>query len=254
MTLTWSIPRVGSHLLYLSFVGLLCFGASCGGSSPPPSSATTEPEQSPAAASDEPAAVDEAPSDQPSASVGDAAAEEGAPEAEPAADKNPAMEQLRLTYRMTETGLTVDASGVRFLANVKPVRVGDGWGVEVSVEGSVKDDKKHNLLSPKGGPLAFAGEVKRKGQSARFGDKRQGDTDETLSPGKPFKTTRTWPGSTGEQALTAGDELKLEVGLWGFGDNAQKRRPVRDFLLIKMKVGKNKPLPLLEPPASAQGG
>src|SRR4030095_12233908 len=100
----------------------------------------TEPEPSSAADADQPPVAEgEASSDQPSTKTEEAAAEEEAPAAESAAAKDPTKEELLKKYRMTETGLTVEISGVRFLANVKPVPIGKGWGVEVAVEGAVKD-------------------------------------------------------------------------------------------------------------------
>ncbi len=34
------------------------------------------------------------------------------------------------------------------------------------------------------------------------------------------------------QALRTGDELELEIALWGLGTDAKSRRPVRDFCLV----------------------
>jgi hypothetical protein len=67
---------------------------------------------------------------------------------------------------------------------------------------------------------------------------------------KPLKFAREWPGKGGK-GLAAGDELTLQVGLWGLGDNAETRRPVRNFVLIKMVAGKKKPQPVVTPPTSA---
>ncbi|HEY3237518.1 MAG TPA: hypothetical protein VGJ84_22555 [Polyangiaceae bacterium] len=232
--------------------------SSCGGSSPPaesasehaapPAEATKSAEASQANSGTEPA---------PSGAESPAKTEaKGAQAGEPASEAAQGSQATApiTKYRITDKGLLIDMTGVHFVATVKPVRVEAGWGVEVDLQGEARDDKEHNLLSPKSGPLAFGGEVKRKGQSARFGDKRSEDSNLTLGPNKPLKTTRTWPGTTGEKPLSAGDELKLEVGLWGLGDTPETRKRVREFFIVRMTAGKQKPLPVIEPPASAGGG
>ena len=60
--------------------------------------------------------------------------------------------------------------------------------------------------------------------------------------------TRDWPGTSGTAALRSGDEIALEVGLWGLGDDADSRRPVAKFFLVTMKVGAKSPEPRVTTP------
>jgi hypothetical protein len=168
---------------------------------------------------------------------------------EPPAEK---LEGREVKYIMTPQGLEVEVAGVRFFTAAKPIQMGGGWGVRLSATAKVKDDKSHSLLSPKNGPIAFAAAVKRGGgEPERFSDKREGDGEETLEPGKPHEIKRDFPGKDGPKPLKAGDELELEVGLWGLGDNAEARKAVRAFFTVKMVVGKGKPQPVISPPATA---
>ena len=109
-------------------------------------------------------------------------------------------------------------------------------------------------LAPKPGPLAFAGAIKRKGKSEAetFGDERKGDGELLLDPAKPTKIVREWPGPKGG-ALGNGDVLELDVGLWGLGATAAERRPVKQFLRVKVVVEDWKGRARVEPPPSVKG-
>jgi hypothetical protein len=180
---------------------------------------------------------------------GDSTQESSSADAEEGeADKTP----RQIKYIVSADGLEVEVEGVRFMTKAEPFQKEGGWGVRVSIEGKVKDGKKHSVLMPKNGPLAFAGSVTRGGNSSRFGDKRDGEDTTTIGPQKPIKATREWPGTIDEEPLKAGDSLDLEVGLWGLGDDAETRRPVRGFFVVKMKAGQRKPHPVVVPPDSAQ--
>jgi hypothetical protein len=48
-----------------------------------------------------------------------------------------------------------------------------------------------------------------------------------------------------------GETLDMEVALWGLGETAEDRRPVKQFFHVKMKVDKGKPRAVAEPPSSA---
>jgi hypothetical protein len=50
--------------------------------------------------------------------------------------------------------------------------------------------------------------------------------------------------------LAIGETLDMEVALWGLGESAEDRRPVKQFFHVKMKVDKGKPKAVVEPPAS----
>jgi len=148
-------------------------------------------------------------------------------------------------------GLQVDIEGARFRPRATAVRVGGGWGVSVTVESIADDDETHSLLSTEHGALAFAGTVRRGGnEDERFADERQSGEEQLLFPGAPLTLSRKWPSPGGPAPLKRGDELRLEVGLWGLGDTAGSRRPVKKFFLVSMTVSAREPKPLVTPPAS----
>lgn len=229
--------------------------AACSGSTtrPPaeePTSEAAEPDSEPA----ETALADDAGEDASEATSGDVADVESDPSdtatGAPAA-KDSDTKGRELKYTMTPEGLSIEVAGVSFLATATPIKVGGGWGVRVKTTAKSKDGKEHQLLSPRRGPLAFAGSVQRGGQSSRFGDKREGDQTEPVTS-TVRELTRDWPGDSGEKPLKAGDTLALEVGLWGLGTTREDGRPVRDFFLVKMTAGKAKPSPVVQPPARFQ--
>lgn len=156
-------------------------------------------------------------------------------------------------YTATPEGLKVEVSAVSFLVRATPEKLGKGWGVKLELSAKVTGSEEHNLLTPQGGPMAFSALVKRGGRSVRTGDKRVGDASVMLVAEAPFSGSRIFP-SENAQALRAGDELELEIALWGLGADAKSRRAVRDFCLVRMVVGKHTPVPLVQPPQSAAPG
>lgn len=220
----------------------------CGSTQPPADSPATPSEP---AASEPAAPVESAPASEAAPS---SSAEESTPpaaSAAPEAEANDAdLPKREVKYIVTPTALDVEVSGVRFVTTAEPVKDGETWGVKVKAIAKSKDGKEHQLLAPKNGPMAFAGSVSHGGSSERFGDKRDGDETVTLKGSKTAEFVREWP-EKGAQGLKSGDELALEVGLWGIGDDTKSRRPLRDFVLVKVKVGKGKPLAVLIPPAGA---
>ncbi len=153
-------------------------------------------------------------------------------------------------YTATPDGLKVEISGVSFLVSATSEKLGNGWGVKLELSARVTDSEEHNLLTPEGGPMAFSALVKRGGRSVRTGDKRAGDASVMLATETPFSGSRIFP-SEKAQALRAGDELELEIALWGLGADAKSRRPIRDFCLVRMVVGRHTPAPQVLPPKSA---
>ncbi len=232
----------------------LVFLAACGGgagNSPPVASPSTS--AAPAAPSALPAS---SASPAPAAS-GSAKPVDETSDAAHAAPTNPDAAAAHETkpreklYRMTPHGLVVEMTGVEFRTRAKAVRRGAGWGVKVSVEAKSKDGQSHVLLAPAHGPLAFSVKVDRGGKVEEVGDTRKGDKLETVDQGKPLKLSRTWP-DTGTRPVTRGQSLDLQVGLWGLGADADSQRPVRQFVEVKMVVGKGKPQAVVSPPASAK--
>ena len=214
----------------------------CGGSSTPAESAKSEPTgEASGGEAPPPSAAESTPPD----------------EATKAADVPIATESAErpegrdIKYIVTPEGLEVEVAGVRFTTAVKPIQVAGGWGVRLTATGKSKDGKAHSLLNPKRGPMMLAGNVKRGGKAERFGDKREGDDQKTIEASAPLDISREWP-AKGEKALHDGDEIELEVGLWGLGDDAASARPVRDFFRVKMVVGKKKPQPVISPPPTGK--
>jgi hypothetical protein len=162
-------------------------------------------------------------------------------------EPDPATTPREIKYVLSNEGLRVEVAGVRLVPRAEPVRKGAGWGVRVRVEALVTDAQSHSLLDPKQGPLAFAGRVIKDGRASPFGDQRDGDGELVLASGAPKSLERTWP-AAGDTALVAGQTLELEVGLWGLGESAATRRPVRKLFKLKMIAGKQQPQPVILPP------
>jgi hypothetical protein len=148
----------------------------------------------------------------------------------------------------------VEILGVKFVPKVEAVRTQLGFVVKVTLAATASEAR--TLLAPKNGALAFAGTVKRAGQSEpeHFGDEREGDGEQPLGAGTTVKLTREWPGSlTKVHPLGNGDSLELDVGLWGLGTTVADRRAVKQFMHVKAKVEKWKGRASVEPPPSMKG-
>lgn len=217
----------------------------CGSSSPPaqgPAPASSPaPEPAPSPPSDTPAEP-KAGTDAPPPS-GDAASAE--PEVDPNAQRD-------IRYIKTPEGLRVEILGVKFVPKVEALKTPSGIGVRLTLEATAGEAR--SLLAPEHGPLAFAGAIQRKGKSEpeKFGDERKGDGELLLDPAKPTKIVREWPGKKGG-GLGNGDVLELDVALWGLGETAAERRPVKQFLRVKVVVENWKGRARVEPPPSLKG-
>lgn len=220
--------------------------AGCGGEAAP------EPKSADAAAA--PAEVPAAPA-APAVDTADTApAADTKPEAEakpaaaPVKDPN-AMREVK--YVVTPEGLKIEVAGVRFLASAEAKQIAQGWGAKVSIKAEALDGKEHVLLNPKNGPIAFAAAVFKKGstEAERIPDSREGDGEVKVGA-SASSFSREFP-SKGGRVLGMGETLDMEVALWGLGETAEDRRPVKQFFHVKMKVDKGKPKAIVEPPASA---
>lgn len=218
--------------------------------------ATPAPESPPAA---EPvaAAPADVPAPEPSAAE---ASEEATAAAEPAPaaettppEADPANEQRNIKYVVTPEGLRAELLGVSFACSAESVKGPSGFGVKVTLEATATEDR--SLLAPEHGPLAFAGAIKRKGktEAEQFGDERKGDGTLALPAGKPVKLVREWPNKGKGGALSNGDVLELDVGLWGLGTSEADRRPAKQFLRVKLKVTEWKGRATVEPPPAFSG-
>jgi hypothetical protein len=215
---------------------------SCG-SSPPPAEAPVET----APPAPEPAA--EKPPE-PTPGTEDAGAT--APPPAEAETVSPADAQRDIRFVQTPEGLRVEILGVKFVPKAEAVKTPAGVGLRLTIEATTQEPR--SLLAPAHGPLAFAGSIKRKGKSEpeTFGDDRKGEGELLLDPAKPTKITREWPGPKGG-GLGNGDVLELDVGLWGLGATAAERRPVKQFLRVKVVVEQWKGRAKIEPPPSMKG-
>lgn len=219
----------------------------CGGEKPEPQSAVEAGEVPPPPAETATPPADTAP---PADAKPEADAKPGT-DAAAAAVKDPnAMREVR--YVVTPEGLKIEVAGVRFLAAAEAKQIAQGWGAKITVKAEVTDGKEHVLLNPKNGPIAFAAAVFKKGstEAERIADERSGDGELKLTPGAPTSFSRDFP-NKGGRVLGMGETLDMEVALWGLGDSAEDRRPVKQFFHVKMKVDKGKPKAIVEPPASA---
>ena len=194
-------------------------------------------------------ASDAPPPSEPAPDASADASPAGAADAKPAADPNA---QRDIRYIKTPEGLRVEILGVKFVPKAETVKTPSGIGVKLTLEATTGEAR--SLLAPEHGPLAFAGAIKRKGKSETesFGDERKGEGEVVLDPAKPTKIVREWPGKKGG-GLGNGDVLELDVGLWGLGTTAADRRPVKQFLRIKVVVEQWKGRAKIEPPPSAGG-
>jgi hypothetical protein len=163
--------------------------------------------------------------------------------------ENPEDEKPReVRYILAGGKLEVETNGVRFKPSVKAVKVGGGWGLKLMVQAEVVDGEQHVLLKPDEGIFAFAGEITRKGKEPeRFGDERKSEGEAVVKPDEKSDFERSWP-DAGGKPLAKGDKLKLEVGLWGLGNDKKSRRPVKKFLIVSMNAEKATPTPVVLPP------
>ncbi len=216
--------------------------ASCG-SSPPPSAASATDGAEPAA------------SDEPSNAV--TAETRSAPEGgdetvalDPETDEAELPPPLEVRYHVSSEGLRVTVSEVEFIPRATPVRVGAGWGVKIDVSARARDDQPHVLFRPEQGPLAFFAVVNRSGKKEERGDHRRGQGEEYVTE-NGIEFSRTWPGNMGMQPLAAGEQLELQVGLWGVGKSMTRHRPLKGFFTVKM-VGGSQAQAVVSPPSTTQ--
>jgi hypothetical protein len=245
--MTRRVGRWRSPLSCFAVVALTFATGGCGGA------AAESPPESPPPAAEPPAPAPEAapseapPSETTAASSADAsgAATKGDSAAASGVD---APRDVR--FVQTPEGLRVEVLGVKFVPKAVATKTPAGVGVKLTIEATTSEGR--SLLAPEHGPLAFAGTIKRKGKEEQFGDERKGEGELLLDPAKPTKIVREWPGKSWG-ALGNGDVLELDVGLWGLGATATERRPVKQFLRVKVTVENWKGKVKLEPPPSVKG-
>jgi hypothetical protein len=233
---------------YERMMVLALFCAACGGGA----TEATAPAAPPAPTTKADEASTPPPSEKLEPTVGmDAPPQPSESAEEPKAAPDPNAER-DIRFIKTPEGLRVEILGVKFVPKAVATKTPAGVGMKLTLEATTGEAR--SLSSPSHGPLAFAGAVKRKGKAEpeAFGDERKGDGEVLLEPAKPTKIVREWPGKNGG-ALGNGDILELDVGLWGLGTTKDDRRPVKQFLRVKVVVENWKGRALIEPPPSVKG-
>lgn len=221
--------------------------AGCGAEAAPEPKTPDAAAEAPAAAEPAPAPAEAKPAEaKPEEPMADAA-----PAAKPTAPPKDPNAMREVKYVVTPEGLKIEVAGVRFLASAQAKQIAQGWGAKVTIKAEATDGKEHVLLNPKNGPIAFAAAVFKKGstEAERIPDSREGDAEVKLSS-SPSTFSREFP-AKGGRVLAMGETLDMEVALWGLGESAEDRRPVKQFFHVKMKVDKGKPKAIVEPPSSA---
>ena len=145
-------------------------------------------------------------------------------------------------YIVSPEGMRIEVDGVTFTPKAEAVKSGAGWVIKVRVQARAKGDSAYSLLAPTGAEVAIAGVIRRGSQATpeMLSDHRNGDRELILT-GKAVTLTRTWPGAGGPEVLAPGDEADLLVGIWGLGEDATSRRPVRKLCKLTVKFDKPKP-------------
>ncbi|MFZ5889890.1 MAG: hypothetical protein ACOY0T_02390 [Myxococcota bacterium] len=213
---------------------------------PPPPEKPKEDELPPEAA--EKAAADKAKAERASADSTAPAGDADKP-ATPNADSGDESTARNVKYVVNPEGMRVELEGVSFAPKAEAAKIGSGYGIKLKVDVRAKDGKSHSLLAPTNAEVAFAGSVKRKdGDPEKFGDKREGDREIVLKGDKAVHLTRSWPPPNGPKPIAQGDELELMVGIWGLGEDAASRRPLKKFCKVTLKFEKDKPKVSVTPP------
>lgn len=233
----WLCGRLG-WMLGLSLLGLSLLGLLSGCGSAATKAGSTEP----------PGAVEEprAPSRGAPTPAREGPSDEGDAEAEAEDDGTP-QGPRELTYHVRSGGLMIEIDDVEFEVRATAVRVGRGFGVEVTVEATHRGSGTRSLLTPSRGALAFAGTVR----GEAFTDTREGEGEALLESGRTLTLSRKWPEGD-VKPLRSSESLELMVGLWGLGRDAKTRQPIRQFFSVKMKGGK-KPVAVVAPPEAFMG-
>ncbi|HLV64611.1 MAG TPA: hypothetical protein VKY73_02315 [Polyangiaceae bacterium] len=236
---------------------LLVFVMGCASAPAEPREPEAPIEAAPSTASAEEASANDAPASDAPAEAPEApeADETTAPSAEPEplpqAPEPPPEREVR--YVVNPEVMRVRTEGVVLRPRAEAVRAGKGHAVRVTVRLRMEADTERSVLAPEGQELAFAGRVVRAdGTEEHFADTRTGERAKTLSPSGELVLARTWPDAGDVKPLGPGDELELAVGIWGLGEDADSRRPLRALCKVTAKGKKGgAPRVAVAPPETA---
>jgi hypothetical protein len=153
-----------------------------------------------------------------------------------------------VTYRVRSGELSVELGGLVLMPRAKAIKHDNGsYGVEVEVSAESKDGQVYRIASPSNRPLSIAGEIAvRSGEPQRFTDSRKGTGELIVGPGETRRFRQAWP-ARGQPKLWGGQQLVLEVGLWGVSASDERELPLRRLCTVKMTAG-NKPQPIVVAP------
>jgi hypothetical protein len=165
--------------------------------------------------------------------------------AAPAVASMDAEAPLDVRFIVGNSGLRAEVEGIRLVPTAQAVKVGKGWAVEIAVEVSSLDGAEHVLLAPDASPFAIAGKATRGGQVEVLKDARKGQEERTVGARGSVVLTRRWPADG--SYLAQGDQVELEVGLWGLGQGS-KRRPLRRLCAVELTVNEGSPAAVVSPP------
>jgi len=229
-------------VLFTTLVGIVACGSPPPAAEPSRAEPTATPEALTASTEPEPELSDEAAAliaetegTAPPTASGSASAPP------PAADKG---KGLDIVYRVKPDELRIEVLSATFVPTVKAVRVRGGWGVDITVEATSTSDVA--LLASDDGPLALAATVLRPSEE-HSGDRRGASKDLVVTQTKTQTFHRIWPGAE-SKPLQAGQELLLQVGLWGIGKTPETRKPALRFFEVKLVVGGKGAAAIVQPP------
>jgi hypothetical protein len=144
--------------------------------------------------------------------------------------------------------MQVVVEDITFVPKAEWVKSAKGWTVRIRVEARARNGVSYDVLAPRDAEVAVAGTVKRQGQAEKFTDRRKGDRKIVVKGDKSSTLSRTWPGPQGPKPLDVGDEVELDVGLWGLGSASTGSRPLKGLCRFRGKVDPSRTRLSVEPP------
>lgn len=185
---------------HLGWTEALCLGAllgctACGGSS-----GASSPAEPPPPSSNAPAEVEVA---------------KPAPEIAEDDDEPPA--PARKPAKPSEASV-IEAHGVHFELAAAPVRLQDGWGVNVSLRANSIDGQPHVIRGASPYGMRFQGHMSRTGpgsiSASGFGEGGTSSKVGAVSAEQELELERSYPGQTDWDVVATGTTLRLQVRIY----------------------------------------